>query len=88
MPETLEIRRKRLRYRSWHRGTKELDLLIGGFAMQALERYGEAQLDQFEAILDSDEHDIYAWLTGKNAVPDEFDNDVMRQLLAHVYADK
>ena len=56
--------------------------------MQALERYGEAQLDQFEAILDSDEHDIYAWLTGKNAVPDEFDNDVMRQLLAHVYADK
>lgn len=88
MVETQDIRRKRLRYRSWHRGTKELDLLIGGFAQQHIDGFDTTELDQFEAILESDEHDIYAWLTGKVAVPPAFDNDVMRQLLAHVHADK
>lgn len=87
MPETLEIRRKRLRYRSWHRGTKELDLLIGGFAARHLDELGESELDQFEAIMDANEHDIYAWLTGKAEVPGEHDNDVMHRLLNYSHAD-
>lgn len=87
MPETLEIRRKRLRYRSWHRGTKELDLLIGGFAARHLDKFDEGELDQFEAIMDANEHEIYAWLTGKAEVPDEHNNDVMHQLLNYSHAD-
>lgn len=88
MPESLEIRRKRLLYRSWHRGTKELDLLIGNFAAKHLDGFDEAELDQFEAIIEADEHDIYAWLTGKADVPEEFDNAIMRLLLAQTFADR
>lgn len=87
MPETLEIRRKRLRYRSWHRGTKELDLLIGGFAAHHLDGFDVGELDQFEAIMEANEHDIYAWLTGKAEVPSEHDNGVMHQLLNYSHAD-
>jgi len=81
MAEDVEIRRKRLRYRSWHRGTKELDLLLGSFAERHLGALSAAELDQYEAILESDEHDIYAWLARRAPVPAEHDNAVMAAIL-------
>lgn len=82
MTKSLDARRKRLRFRSWHRGTKELDLLLGSFADQELEAMSEAQLDRYEALLDVPEPVIYAWLAGRAAPPAQFDHDVMRRLLA------
>ena len=79
--DDLEIRRKRLLYRSWHRGTKELDLFIGSFADAQLAGFDAGQLDRYEAILERDENDIYGWLVGREAVPAEIDNDVMAMLL-------
>ena len=82
MAEDLEMRRRRLKYRSKHRGTKELDLLLGLFAERQLEAMGVRELDLYEAILEADEVDIYAWLVGRDVVPPAHDNDVMRRLLA------
>jgi antitoxin CptB len=82
MSEDIQIRRKRLRYRSWHRGTKELDLLLGKFAEQHLGDLSDGQLDAYEAILESDEHDIYSWISGRAPVPDEHDNEVMAAILS------
>ncbi len=82
MSESLDIRRKRLRFRSWRRGTKELDLLLGPFADARLNALDAAQLDQYEALLDRPEPLIYAWITGQGAPPPEADNDVMRLLRA------
>lgn len=79
--EDLAIRRKRLKYRSNRRGTRELDLILGGFAEAHLDGFSAAQLDRFEAILNADENDIYDWLSGRRAVPPAHDNDVMALLL-------
>ncbi|MBM3489901.1 MAG: succinate dehydrogenase assembly factor 2 [Alphaproteobacteria bacterium] len=82
MPEDTNLRRKRLRYRSLHRGTKELDLILGGFAARHLDGFDAGQLACYEAIIESDEHRLYRWLTRAEAVPPEIDGPVMRQLLA------
>ncbi|MFQ5773618.1 MAG: succinate dehydrogenase assembly factor 2 [Kiloniellaceae bacterium] len=86
MTESLEIRRKRLRFRSRHRGTKELDLLLGGFAERELDAMSEEQLDRYETLLDLPEPVIHAWLTGRSAPPPDFDHDVMRRLLDFRFA--
>lgn len=82
MTEELPTRRKRLLYRSWHRGTKELDLFIGSFADRHLSSLSPEQLDRYEAILERNETDIYAWISRREPVPPELDNDVMAMILA------
>lgn len=81
MGDPLETRRKRLAYRSRHRGTKELDLYIGAFVEQHLNAMTEAQLDRLEALLEVPEPLLYDWLTGHATPPAEHDNDVTRMLL-------
>ena len=81
MADCLNIRRKRLRYLSWHRGTRELELLLGGFADQALETMTGAQLDCYDALLQVPDPVVTAWLTGRGAPSPEHDNDVTRALL-------
>ena len=78
--ETLEVRRKRLRFRSWHRGTKEMDLLVGSFADRHLADFDRAQLDRYEALLLEADPDLYNWMTGAVAPPPELDHDVMKLL--------
>ena len=80
IPEKLEIRRKRLKYRSQHRGTKELDLLLGRFAMDRLDDLNSDQIDRFEALLDLPSPLVYAWVTGQDNPPPEMDTDVLRLL--------
>ncbi|MEE8189106.1 MAG: succinate dehydrogenase assembly factor 2 [Kiloniellales bacterium] len=78
MSESLEIRRKRLKFRSGHRGTKELDLLLGRFAEQRLESLEADQLDRFETLLDAPSPQVYAWITGQESPPPEMDHDVLQ----------
>lgn len=60
------IRLRRIRYRSWHRGCKETDVILGNFADKALPSLNTtAQLDLYEALLDEQDADIWAWLTDK-----------------------
>lgn len=73
----LEIRRKRLRFRCRHRGTKELDLLLGRFVDGHLAAMSGDQITRFEALLDCQDHDLYAWITGKAPPPAPHDHDVM-----------
>ena len=81
MVEDLEIRRKRLRYHSWHRGTKELDLVLGQFSEKYLPTMSENDLDLFEAIINENEHDIYAWLAGREPPPEQHENHIMNMIL-------
>ena len=80
--ETIENRRKRLRFRSWHRGTKEMDLLMGSFADAHLSGFGSEQLDRYEALLDVPEPVVYDWILGRSQPPADYDHDVMQLLLA------
>ena len=80
MSETLEIRRKRLRFRSWHRGTKEMDLLLGSFADRHLEAMSADQLERYEALLELPDPQIYLWLLDRAEPPPDFDHDLMTLL--------
>ncbi|PZP85445.1 MAG: succinate dehydrogenase assembly factor 2 [Azospirillum brasilense] len=64
-----ELWLKRLRYRSWHRGCKETDLVLGRYCDAQLEAMDERGLALFEALLDEEDADIWAWLTDKTPCP-------------------
>ena len=76
----LERRRKRLKFRSWHRGMREMDLLIGRVADRNLDVFSERQLDLFEALLHETDPDLYGWITDRQPIPPGLDHDVMRLL--------
>ena len=78
--ETLDIRRKRLKYRSQHRGTKELDLLLGRFAVARLDTLNAGQIDRFEALLEVPSPLVYTWVVGQDAPPPDMDTDILRLL--------
>ena len=81
MTSSPEIRRKRLSFRSWHRGTQESDLILGRFADAHLAGFDDGQLDRYEALLDCADADIFDWVSGRAAPPSEHDHDVTRLLL-------
>ncbi|MEM9783922.1 MAG: succinate dehydrogenase assembly factor 2 [Pseudomonadota bacterium] len=64
-PETRELRLKRLRIRSWRRGTREMDMLLGPFADKALGALDEGMLAAYEELLEENDWDLYAWMAGK-----------------------
>jgi antitoxin CptB len=80
MDETDTDRRKRLTFRSWHRGTKEADMLLGRFADVHLATLSQDQLARYEALLENPDPDLYAWVTDLRPVPAEFDTDIMALL--------
>ena len=70
------IRRKRLLYLSQHRGMKEADIFIGGFAARHLANMTVAQLERFERLLDEEDADLMDWVMGKQPIPDDVQSDV------------
>lgn len=78
--DNLEKKRKRLIFRSWHRGTKEMDLILGGFADAHVPGFDEAQLVQYEALLEQSDPDLYNWIIGKDSAPVNIEHSVFQQL--------
>jgi antitoxin CptB len=76
----LDVRRRRLLYRAWHRGTREMDLIMGRFANAALAALSDAEVDEFERLADVPDPELYAWVTGSRPVPDTYDLAVLRRL--------
>lgn len=77
----LDLRRRRARYRAWHRGTREMDLVMGPFADAALSGMDERDLAAFEALLEVADGELYRWVTGGKPAP-EHDTVLLRRLLA------
>ena len=67
-------RLKRLRMRSWHRGIKEMDLILGGFADDEMKSLSPAELDQHEIMMSENDHDLYQWVSGQSETPPEIAN--------------
>lgn len=80
--EALQRRRRRLIFRSDHRGNKENDILLGQFAQAHVMKFSSAELDRYEALLEESDNDIFDWVAGRAKVPPEKDSDVLRLLLA------
>jgi len=80
MPLTRAPRLKRLYFRSWHRGTREMDLLLGRFAARHLDDLSETELAQYEALLEVADPDLYGWIAGEAAPPGAFDNALLERI--------
>ncbi|WP_149142702.1 succinate dehydrogenase assembly factor 2 [Gemmobacter caeruleus] len=70
MTETAEARLKRMRMRSWRRGTKEMDLVLGPYADACLAGMDEARLALYDALLNENDQDLLPWVLGQTPAPD------------------
>lgn len=75
-----EIRLKRLRFRAWHRGVKEADLLIGGFFDAHSANWDVAEIELFEELMEEQDVDIMAWAMGTAEVPPRYQGTIMTAL--------
>ena len=75
-----EVRLKRLKFRAWHRGFVEADLILGPFVDNHGAELSPAQVDTLEILLEESDHDIYAWIIGREPIPERFDTDVMERI--------
>lgn len=82
MNESLENKRKRLIYRSWHRGTREMDLILGPFADKNVPGFSESELEMYEALLLNSDPDLYNWIAGVEEPPANVTSDVFERLRA------
>lgn len=79
--DALEIRKRRLMYRSTYTGTKETDIILSRFAERSLPTFNERQVELFEHMLTAGDPEIMAWVVRGKPVPSEFDNEVSRMLV-------
>lgn len=74
-----DARLKKLRMRSWRRGMKEMDLILGPFSDTGLADLDPDTLNLYERMLGENDQDLYLWVTGAQAAPDQF-----TALLSHI----
>ena len=86
--DELDFRQRRLAFRAWHRGTREADLMIGGFADRHAASWGLAEIAWFEALLEEQDVDIMAWAIGTAMPPARFAGPQMAALQALDYIAK
>lgn len=77
-----DARRRKLLFRSWHRGTREMDLILGEFADRAIDRLTDAELDEYEAVIELEDTDLLAWIIGEKPVPPIHDTAMFRKIIA------
>ena len=78
--EGLDLRRRKLLFRAWHRGMREMDLIMGRFADDALAGLADAELDEFERLMEVPDRELLAWVTGEADVPASYDTALFRRL--------
>jgi antitoxin CptB len=79
----LDVRRRRALYRAWHRGMREMDLVLGRFAEQEIGRMSEAELAGFEALLDVPDITLMSWILGQEPAAAPHDTGLVRRIRDH-----
>lgn len=80
--EGLEPRRAKLLFRSWHRGLREMDLILGTFADAQIDALTDAELDQYEQLLEIADTDFLPLVTGERPLPANLDSPLLQKILA------
>jgi antitoxin CptB len=76
----LDLRRRKILFRAWHRGMRETDLIMGRFADRTIEDLTEPELAEFERLIDVLDRDLLAWVTGEETVPPDYDTPLFRRM--------
>jgi antitoxin CptB len=78
--EGLDPRRRKLLFRAWHRGIREMDLIMGRFADASIDGLNEVELAEFEQLMDLPDQQLLAWITGEAEVSPAHDGPLFRRL--------
>ena len=78
----LDPRRRKILFRAWHRGIREMDLLMGQFADAEIGTLTESELDDFEALIEVPDRDLFSWITSSEETPSNYDTALFRRLKA------
>lgn len=81
----MDERRKKLKFRAWRRGFREMDLLMGSFADAHLADMSEDDVSEFERLLATPDWDVFAWLVGQKPIPANFKSDLLDRLMTFRY---
>ena len=76
----LDLRRRRLLFQAWHRGMRETDLILGRFADATIAQLTDAELAQFEQLMEVPDRELLAWVTGEAGVPPAHETPLFRRL--------
>ena len=79
--DALDARRRRVRYRAWHRGTKEMDLVLGPFVDAHAAGFDAAELDRLEAFMEAADTDLLKWVMGQEPSPAAADLELLARLI-------
>lgn len=80
--EDLDPRRRRLLFRCWRRGMREVDLLLGRFADAHIAELSEAELDQLEKLMEAQDADIFSWFAGSKKPDPAYDSPIFHRIAA------
>jgi antitoxin CptB len=80
--EGLDTRRRRTHFRCWHRGMREMDLILGRFADAHIADLTDDELDILEALMEEQDRDLLIWLTGEAPTPDDVKTEFFQKLAA------
>ncbi|MEM7639394.1 MAG: succinate dehydrogenase assembly factor 2 [Pseudomonadota bacterium] len=81
----LDERRRKLKFRAWRRGFREMDLLMGSFADAHLADMSDEDLSEFERLLSTPDWEVYAWLIGQKTVPGNFNSALLTRMMEFRY---
>lgn len=79
----MDERRKRLRFRAWRRGFREIDLILGGFADARLGSLSDTDLTAFETLLEASDQDVYDWIVGRTPAPAAYETPLLQAIRTH-----
>ena len=83
----LEPRRRKIMFRAWHRGMREMDLIMGRFADAEIGTMTDAELDEFERLIEAQDRDLLSWITGEAETPDNYQSPLFFRLKAFHHHD-
>jgi antitoxin CptB len=79
----LDPRRRKILFRAWHRGLREMDLVFGQFADNELADLADSDLDELEAIMSEEDNDLVKWILGERDVPTHFRTPLFARIAAY-----
>jgi antitoxin CptB len=80
--EGLDAQRRKLLFRSWHRGMREMDLILGTFADAEIGALTAAEIEQYEQLLEIPDTELLPWVTGQRPIPEGEQTDLLLRILA------
>lgn len=84
--DDLDVRRRKALYHAWHRGTREMDLLMGRFADAHVSELTDDELGDFERLMEVPDRDLFGWILGREPTPANYDGPVLKRILAFAAA--